>query len=153
MNEALTVEVGVEEGINLPLATDRVEEAARHVLSEEGVAQAEISIALVGDSMIAEMNEGYLAHEGATDVITFALHQPGEPPLGDIYIGVEQARRQAADAGVSVEEELLRLTVHGVLHVLGYDHPEEGEREGSPMYVRQEQLLATLTDRFGSRDG
>lgn len=153
MSESLEVEVGVEEGVSLPIATERMEEAARHVLREEGVAQAEISIALVGDATIAELNEHYLSHAGATDVITFALHQSGEAPLGDIYIGVEQAGRQAADAGVPVEEELLRLTVHGVLHVLGFDHPEEGEREGSPMYLRQEKLLATLIDRFRLRDG
>lgn len=153
MSEKLAVDAAAEAGITLPIAPERVEEAARHALREEGVTQAEVSIAFVGDATIAAMNEGYLAHEGATDVITFALHQPGEPPLGDIYIGVEQAARQAAEAGVAVEEELLRLAVHGVLHVLGYDHPEEGERESSPMYVRQEQLLATLIDRYRSRDG
>lgn len=153
MSEKLAVDAAAEAGITLPIDPERVEEAARHALREEGVTQAEVSIAFVGDATIAAMNEGYLAHEGATDVITFALHQPGEPPLGDIYIGVDQAARQAAEAGVAVEEELLRLAVHGVLHVLGYDHPEEGERESSPMYVRQEQLLATLIDRYRSRDG
>jgi probable rRNA maturation factor len=74
-------------------------------------------------------------------VITFALHGEGEPPLGDIYVGWEQALRQAADFGVSPAEELARLAVHGTLHVLGYDHPEGPERERSSMWIRQEQIL------------
>lgn len=147
MSERLVVEAAAGEGVRLPFDVALVEQAIVHVLQAEGVAEAEISVALVSDAEIAKLNEGYLAHEGATDVISFALHAEGERPLGDVYVGVEQARRQAADAGVPVEEELLRLAMHGTLHVLGYDHPAEGDREGSPMYRRQEELLASFLDR------
>jgi probable rRNA maturation factor len=78
-------------------------------------------------------------------VLSFALHDEGEPPLGDVYVGVEQARRQAAEAGVAETEELVRLAVHGTLHVLGWDHPEEPEaRFRSPMWLRQEALVAEV---------
>jgi len=139
--DELEVEVSVADGVTSPADPARVEAAVRHVLRAEGVDEAEISIALVGDEQIAELNQQYLDHEGPTDVITFALHEAGESPLGDVYVGVEQARRQAAEFGATPEEEVLRLAVHGTLHVLGYDHPEGAERTGSEMFTRQEALL------------
>ncbi len=148
MTAELDVEAAVADGVTLPIAPEAVEAAVRHVLVEEGVTAAEISVAFVGDEEIGRMNEGYLAHAGATDVISFALHAAGERPLGDIYVGVEQAARQAAEMRVPPGEELLRLAIHGTLHVLGYDHPgEDEEREGSPMYLRQEALLTSFLER------
>jgi probable rRNA maturation factor len=148
----IEVEAAAGEGVRLPLPLQRVEEVVRHVLAAEEVRVAEISIAFLPDEEIAGMNEGYLSHEGATDVISFALHGEGERPLGDIYIGAEQAARQAAEAGVAVEEELLRLAVHGTLHVLGYEHPEEGDRSETRMYRRQEELLASFLDRIRAEE-
>lgn len=139
--DEVVVEVSVGEGVEPPVGVDRIEAAVRHALREEGVAAAEISIALVGDGQIAALNEEYLSHTGPTDVISFHLHGPGEPPLGDVYVGVQQAARQAAGFGASVSEEVLRLAVHGTLHVLGWDHPEGEERAGSEMFLRQEALL------------
>lgn len=139
--DALEIEVSAGDGVTAPVDLARIEAVVRHALREEGVAEAEISIALVDDGQIAELNEEYLDHEGPTDVITFALHEAGESPLGDVYIGVEQAIRQAAEFGATPAEEVLRLAVHGTLHVLGYDHPEGAERTGSEMFARQEALL------------
>lgn len=139
--DELEVAVSVGEGVSPPVDPERVEAAVRHVLRAEGVDAAEISIALVSDDEIAGLNVEYLAHEGPTDVISFHLHDRGEPPLGDVYVGVEQAARQAAGFGASVAEEVLRLAVHGTLHVLGYEHPEGEDRAGSPMFLRQEALL------------
>jgi len=139
-----TVEVSVGEGVAPPLRPERVEAAVRHVLRAEGVAQAEISVALMDDGAIAAMNGQYLDHEGPTDVITFAMHEDGEPPLGDVYVGVEQAARQAAEFGATPEEEVLRVAVHGVLHVLGYVHPDGPERMQSAMFIRQEELLRSF---------
>lgn len=148
MTDGIEVEAAAGEGVRLPLELGRVEEVVRHVLAAEQVPAAEISIAFLADPEIATLNEGYLAHQGATDVISFALHGEGERPLGDIYVGAEQAGRQAAEVGVPVQEELLRLAIHGTLHVLGYDHPAETERADSPMYRRQEELLASFLDRI-----
>jgi probable rRNA maturation factor len=142
--EELTVEVSVGEGVAPPVRPERVEAAVRHVLLAEGIAEAEISVALLDDGAIAAMNDQYLEHEGPTDVITFAMHEGGEPPLGDVYVGVEQAVRQAAEFGATPEEEVLRVAMHGVLHVLGYEHPEGPERAQSEMFVRQEELLRSF---------
>lgn len=140
----IDVEVSLGEGVEAPVTPARVEAAVRHVLRAEGVEAAEVSVALVGDAEITELNQGYLSHEGPTDVISFALHERGEPPLGDVYVCVDQAARQAAGFGATVQEEVLRLAVHGTLHVLGYDHPEGEGREGSEMFARQEALLKEL---------
>lgn len=140
----MIVEVSVGEGVESPAAPERIEAAVRHVLRAEGVEEAEISLALLDDAAIASMNEEYLEHEGPTDVITFAMHEGDEPPLGDIYVGVPQAIRQAAEFGATAEEEVLRLAVHGALHVLGYEHPEGEERVGSEMFIRQEELLRSF---------
>jgi probable rRNA maturation factor len=139
--EGIEVDVSVGEGVSSPVDAARVEAAVRHVLAAEGVAAAEISVALVSDAEIASLNEDYLQHEGPTDVISFALHEPGEPPLGDVYVGVEQAVRQAAEFGATPAEEILRLAIHGTLHVLGWEHPEGAGRTESEMFARQEELL------------
>ncbi len=142
--EELIVEVSVTPGVVPPVEPGRVEAAVHHVLRAEGVEEAEISVALLDDTAIATMNQEYLEHEGPTDVITFAMHEGDEPPLGDIYVGVEQAVRQAAEWSVTPAEEVLRLAVHGTLHVLGYEHPEGAERTGSEMFIRQEELLRSF---------
>lgn len=143
------VEVSLGEGVRSPVEPARLEAAVRHVLAAEGVAEAEISVALLGDGEITALNLQYLRHDRPTDVISFHLHEPGEPPLGDVYLGVDQALRQAAGFGATPEEELLRLAVHGTLHVLGWDHPEGEDRAASPMFARQEALLRDFLDREG----
>jgi probable rRNA maturation factor len=140
----LIVEVSVAAAVRAPVDAERVEAAVRHVLRAEGVEEAEISLALLDDAAIAAMNQEYLDHEGPTDVITFAMHEGEEPPLGDIYVGVEQAVRQAAEWSVAPAEEVLRLAVHGTLHVLGYEHPDGPERVESEMFIRQEELLRSF---------
>lgn len=148
--DEVDVMVSVGEGVAPPVDPERVEAAVRHVLRSEGVGAAEISVALVGDDEIAALNEQYLDHEGPTDVISFHLHDRGEPPLGDVYVGVDQAARQAAGFGAAADEEVLRLAVHGTLHVLGYEHPEGEDRAGSPMFTRQEALLRDFLSGAGA---
>lgn len=142
--DEIDVAVSVGEGVESPVDPARVEAAVRHVLRAEGVEAAEISIALVSDAEIAALNLDYLEHEGPTDVISFALHDEGEPPLGDVYVGVEQAARQAAEYGATPADEVVRLAVHGTLHALGWDHPEGDGRTESEMFSRQEELLRDL---------
>jgi probable rRNA maturation factor len=125
-----------------------LERAVRHTLTAEGVQGGEVSVALLNDESIQRLNREHLDHDRPTDVLAFALHDAGEPPLGDVYLGVPQARRQADDAGVGETEELVRLAVHGTLHVLGWDHPDAAEaRLRSPMWARQETLVAEVMRR------
>ncbi|MBX6362928.1 MAG: rRNA maturation RNase YbeY [Gemmatimonadetes bacterium] len=118
-----------------------LERAAVAAFQAAGAADAELSLTLLDDAGISELNERYLGHEGPTDVISFALHDEGEPPLGDVYIGHAEALRQARENGVPAAEELARLAIHGTLHVLGEEHPEGAERMDSPMWLTQERIL------------
>lgn len=138
-----SVEVSIETST---LADDAIGEgiasAVEWALRAESVARAILSVTLVDDEEIARLNAEYLSHEGPTDVISFPFDTPDDQVIGDIYIGAEQAVRQAAEAGVEVEEEIFRLALHGTLHVLGWDHPDDESRMTSPMFERQERLLA-----------
>lgn len=120
-----------------------LESAVRRTLAEGGVSAAEISVTLLDDAAISALNREYLGKDRPTDVIAFALGD-GPDPLGDVYIGMDQALRQAGELGVTPEEELVRLAVHGTLHVLGHDHPEGSERTGSPMFILQERLVSLI---------
>ncbi len=103
-----------------------------------------ISITFVGRAAMSELNRRYLGHNGATDVISFGLGRIGKlgAVLGDIYICPEIARDNARRQGVPAGEELLRLVVHGTLHVLGHEHPEGAGPGGSAMWRKQERILA-----------
>jgi probable rRNA maturation factor len=125
--------------------SELIEAAARRVLATEGREDVEISVALLGDPEMRELNARYLQRDRPTDVLAFALGE-GTDTVGDVYVGFEQAERQALELGVPLHEELARLTIHGTLHVLGHDHPEGSGREGSAMFRLQERLLSELLD-------
>ena len=119
-----------------------LEAAVRKTVEADG-REAELSVTLVDDAEIKRLNREYLGRDRPTDVLAFSLGSP-EEPLGDVYVGVDQARRQAEVHGVLLSEELVRLAIHGTLHVLGHDHPDGEDRFTSPMYVLQEQLLGEI---------
>ncbi len=143
MTPAGGVEVQVSLGAFRGVARALLERAVRATLTEERVPVAEISLTLLGDDAIRDLNRRWLGRDRPTDVLAFALGT-GEEPLGDVYVGVEQARRQAREAGVSAREEIVRLAIHGTLHVLGHDHPEGPERVDGPMFALQERLVARV---------
>jgi len=114
-------------------------------------AQAEVSVVFVDDEYIRELNRQFRGKDCSTDVLSFALNEGDEPEildgpeetlLGDIVISLETAIRQADDFGHSLERELAYLTVHGVLHLMGYDH--EAEDAKAEMRRQEEQILALL---------
>ena len=129
--------------VRVPVSRDRVAHLAERVLRAERVRHALLSVAFVPDREIALLNWRHLRHRGPTDVISFGFvpAEKGGPVVGDVYIAPGVARRNAIAHGHGVREETLRLVVHGVLHVLGYDHPDDESRYGSPMWRRQERLL------------
>ncbi len=136
-------------GVRLPLARARVAEIARRVLAAEGVREAIVSITFLGTRAMAALNRKHLGHRGATDVISFGFNESarGGPVIGDVYIAPDVARANARRHEAGVREELARLVIHGVLHVLGYDHAEDQSRVASPMWHRQERLLSRVRHR------
>ena len=119
--------------------------------------QAEVSIVLADDEYIRQLNRQYRSKDMPTDVLSFAMndhcaedHEPDitEAPedieilLGDIVISLETTARQAQEFGHSLERELAYLTVHGMLHLLGYDHEEEEDR--AEMRQEEEYVLSLL---------
>lgn len=140
--DAHAVHVSLD-AVRTPVAARRLEALARFVLRAEQVPRAMLSITLLSSRAMARLNREHLGHRGATDVITFALGDDGSGVLvADMYICPDVARAQAAEWKVGVRDELLRLVVHGTLHACGWDHPVDAGREGSPMWQRQERLLA-----------
>lgn len=124
----------------------RVSEAAVAALKAERVKDAMLSITFVGRAAMSELNRRYLRHHGPTDVISFGLQRSGKrgAVIGDIYICPEVARDNAKRQEVPVAEEVLRLVVHGTLHVLGHEHPTGEARTNSTMWRRQERILARV---------
>ncbi|MBU8684338.1 rRNA maturation RNase YbeY [Bacillus haynesii] len=132
-----------------------IEKLLQFAAAEEGVADgAEVSVTIVNNEEIQKINKEYRGKDYPTDVISFALEEDGEgeieiigadmpPVLGDIIISVDKAQEQAEEYGHSLMRELGFLTVHGFLHLLGYDHmTEEEEKE---MFTKQKEIL----NRYG----
>ncbi len=118
------------------------------VLAAAEVPDAELSVALVSDDEIAELNRTYRAKEGPTDVLSFSLLEGDHADwrgvmLGDVIISVPTAQRQAHELGHDLDEELLRLLIHGVLHLLGFDHEVDAEAE--VMEAREREVRAAVS--------
>jgi probable rRNA maturation factor len=148
---SLIVDVAAD-GVRAPIAQARIRDIAVAVLRAERVRDALVSITFVSRQHIARLNRTHLGHAGPTDVISFALGAlPGRTTrhavVGDIYIAPDVARANADRLGRGVREEVARLVVHGTLHVLGHDHPDGDDRTTSPMWRRQERLLASIGKR------
>ena len=116
-----------------------------------GAEDAEVSVTLTDDAHIHELNRTYRAVDRPTDVLSFALTESEEPEivggeghdvLGDLVISLERMRAQAEEYGHSELRELSFLTVHGMLHLLGYDHMEEEERQ--EMEAEQRTVMEEL---------
>ena len=122
------------------------------ILSSHKIRRCEISLTFVGENKIKSLNRKYLGRSGITDVISFNLSDGNRidsdsPLVGDIYICPARARKQAEDLGLPLEEELIRLAVHGVLHLLGYDH--ENQRDARRMFELQEEAVGKYYPRAG----
>jgi probable rRNA maturation factor len=136
-----------------PVDSKPIVAIAERVLTVENMpANAEVAIVLVGAEEMAGYNERFMERSGPTDVLAFPVEQltPGEVPisiangqplsLGDIFICPAVVKRQAAELGVPLGDELALIVTHGILHLLGYDHddPEDAIR----MTAREREILA-----------
>lgn len=146
-------------GINNPTLAAMLRRTVKTALSAEGMdLPCEVNILLTDDAGIHEVNREMREVDAPTDVLSFPMFdlQPGEHPdemdadpdtgcipLGDMCISVERARAQAQEYGHSFEREICYLAVHSVLHLLGYDHLDEGEMK-KQMRTREEAIMAIL---------
>lgn len=137
----------------LPCDEPGLRRALTHVLIQEGVQEAEISVALVDDLEIHRVNREFLDHDSPTDVISFLLSEPppnrpqspwpaGFPLEGELVISVSTAARDASQHGWSPGAELILYAVHGMLHLCGYDDLTDDARP--LMRIRERELVTEL---------
>jgi len=147
MRDRVTIEVDDRWGGRVPLAL--LAQAATAVLRQEDALDKEVTIVIGDEAQIQALNRDYRQIDAPTDVLSFPAWESGEDfvqspeaahYLGDIVIAFPVAERQAAEHAVSVAEELALLTIHGLLHLLGYDHATPEEE--AAMFGRQKMLLA-----------
>ncbi len=143
------VEVG-SRGVDLPGWADRLGAYAEAALRVLGRDNWDLSIVLCDDITMRELNARYRGKDETTDVLSFALGETladeGDGPrfiAGDIVISLPTLGENAGYFAVSEDEELRRLTVHGILHLDGQDH--ESNESAEPMLVRQEEIVAALS--------
>jgi probable rRNA maturation factor len=111
-------------------------------------ADAELSLLIADDALIAEINQKHLKRTGPTNVIAFPMGNSDFPEiqpelLGDVVISLETADREAKDAGYLMEERFTELMIHGILHLLGYDH-EINEEDARQMAEKSRDLMEQL---------
>ncbi|MCF8111694.1 MAG: rRNA maturation RNase YbeY [Desulfobacteraceae bacterium] len=133
------------------LSEESIKSTAYTLLEALGKTGAELSLLIVDDGQIAQINKTYLDRTGPTNVIAFPMGDDGfagirAELLGDVVISVETAGREASDAGYSMEERFTELLIHGILHLLGYDH-ETNEQDAEQMNQRSEELMHCLKAR------
>jgi probable rRNA maturation factor len=154
----VSVEVNNESGVDVDEA--EIVALARHVLAQMHVhPQAELSVVLVDETAMEQLHVQWMDEPGPTDVLSFPMDElrPGsegeDSPaglLGDVVLCPQVAAAQARQAGHSTAEELLLLTTHGILHLLGYDHAEPDEEK--KMFGLQRKLLLTFLATRSGRD-
>ena len=138
-----------------PIVSDELLRLAELVLKEEGLeSETGVSLILIDEEEMALLNQVHMGKQGPTDVLSFPIEasSPGSPPmrspggppieLGDIFIAPSVVSRNAERHGVALEDELSLMVVHGLLHLLGWDH--EVEDEAIRMEARVSELLARI---------
>ena len=131
----------------------RLERAVGRILAWEHARRARVELTLLDGAAMRRLNRRATGRRGLTDVLAFALPQAGGGLVGDVYICPQAAQTWVANGGSGkgkeegLDEELIRLAVHGTLHVLGYDHPEGRGRTRSAMWRLQERYVRRLAGR------
>lgn len=120
---------------------------AEIVLGYEGTHEsAELTISFVKDTRMRELNREYRNIDKTTDVLSFSQDGPEPYLLGDIVISVETAERHALSYGVTRDQEIIKLIVHGALHLLGYDHKKKNDREA--MRSKEDEIKSVIRREF-----
>lgn len=139
LNDQPTVEIANEQST---CAIDElvIRKAVLDILAGEGVTAGRISVAIVDDATIREVNRRHLEHDYATDVISFVLDREGGYLDGEVIVSADTARAVAAELAWPAKDELLLYVVHGTLHLVGYDDRTDSDRE--EMRSRERHYLA-----------
>ena len=115
--------------------------SVKNALQQVGNNDDEVSVILCNDSHIRRLNRDFLNQDKTTDVLSFDLSDPqANQIVGEIYINLDRVRKQAMEFGVSFWNELVRLTIHGILHLYDYDDSDPISR--GKMIAKQEEMLA-----------
>lgn len=126
------------------------------LLAEWDLGDREATVVLVGDAAIARFNERDRGVDGPTDVLSYPTSEPTDvgypdvPHLGDVFISLETAARQAAAAGHDLDTEVVTLAAHGFTHLLGHDHATD--EEWRPFLAAQERAAALFRARVGAAE-
>ncbi len=150
MSMAAAIQVQIEEPFVASVSSEWLSTVAEATLQAEGHQIGELALVVTDDETVRALNLTYLGIDAPTDVLSFGGESPDfvDPPatdvyLGDVVIAYPQARKQALTAGHPIEAELALLVVHGVLHLLGYDHVRPEDK--TAMWEQQRGIL----DRLG----
>lgn len=135
-----------------PVDAPQLQSQISQVLEKLDETQCELSLLLTDDKEIQALNKTYRDLDRATDVLSFpqdedAVNESGDTLLGDVVISVETAARQAEEHHLSFNEELILLAIHGILHLLGYDH----ERSPQDARIMQDKTQAVFETLFPGR--
>lgn len=148
------IELQIDPAYEELVPVQRLHQAISATLRHGDAENAEMTLVIADDLLLTQLNRQYRGIDAPTDVLSFAAHEESEGQelfvtapealnyLGDVIISFPTAERQAAAAGQSVAAELCLLAVHGVLHLLGYDHASPEEE--ADMWARQAHILASL---------
>ena len=132
----------------LAIPNANLKQTARDILSVLGCHDGELSLLIVDDDKIRPLNEQYRGRAGATNVLAFPMNEGAFAEvmphlLGDVVISVETCLREAKTTGITFEHHFTELLIHGILHLLGYDH-EQSEEEEHRMTMKSEEVLHQL---------
>ena len=132
---------------NPPVSLQSMSKKAEQLLQSIDLSESELSILIVDDERMTELNAGYRQKESPTNVLSFPLlddeNEPGPVLLGDIVISIDTALRESEERNISIENYLDILLVHGLAHLLGHDH-ERSEQHAEEMASLEKQLLKKL---------
>ncbi|UCB45607.1 MAG: rRNA maturation RNase YbeY [Spirochaetota bacterium] len=132
-----------EEQRKLPVSQKTLKKIAQFTFHITGIEEGDISLVVCDDKLITKLNESYMKRSGPTDVLAFSMLEgksltaPGKM-LGDIVISADTAAKQAGDFGETLEQEFLILFIHGLLHLLGFDHKN----------IREKEVMQDYTDKI-----
>lgn len=142
------------EGVTLPyeqLTKQQIRKTAAAAAERLDLKNTSITIIVSGDAYIRTINREFRGHDEPTDVISFSNREnpfpspdSGQEEIGDIYISIERAQRQALECHVSLPDEMKRLVIHGMLHLVGYDH-ERSDEDEETMLQKEDELFGGIS--------